>query len=279
MPTTRTATLLTLLLASPLLAAEPSLPATFDFSPKPAANATPVTAAYSPAAGFGYDFNSKPTPDGKPFGFSLDVPEGNYKITLTFGGGVAAGVCFHVTAAGRTDGPWTYTAEAGKKLSGSWDTTAQGGFQYAYRVRGVSNDVEGAPSNCVDTLSATQCTLQPNHQPDSLVVQGNTGAACHIGLGWQAGSSNCPGADPSMNYALKRSTDPYFAGATPLATIPATSDATFKPALLPLSVGTVRRSAASSTSPARSANASTGTRPADDTRFGSSNTADTARDV
>jgi lysophospholipase L1-like esterase len=86
MPTTRTAALLTLLLASPLLAAEPSLPATFDFSPKPAANATPVTDAYSPASGFGYDFNSKPTPDGKPFGFSVAVPEGNYKVTVTFGG-------------------------------------------------------------------------------------------------------------------------------------------------------------------------------------------------
>jgi hypothetical protein len=86
MPTTRTATLLTLLLASPLLAAEPSLPATFDFSPTPAPNATPVTAAYSPATGFGYDFNSKPTPDGKPFGFSVAVPEGNYKVTLTLGG-------------------------------------------------------------------------------------------------------------------------------------------------------------------------------------------------
>jgi phospholipase C len=51
------------------------------------------------------------------------------RVTLTFGGGVAAGACFHVTAADRTDGPWTYTTEAGKKISGSWDTAAaQGGY-------------------------------------------------------------------------------------------------------------------------------------------------------
>jgi hypothetical protein len=58
------------------------------------------------------------------------------------------------------------------------------------------------------------------------------------------------------------------------ATIPATSDATFIPAFAPLSLGTVRCSWASGPSPADSANATSGIRPADDTRFGSSNTAD-----
>ncbi len=58
------------------------------------------------------------------------------------------------------------------------------------------------------------------------------------------------------------------------ATIPPTSEATFNPAFAPLSLGTDRCSSASSRSPARSASASTGTSPADDTRFGSSNTVD-----
>lgn len=61
------------------------------------------------------------------------------------------------------------------------------------------------------------------------------------------------------------------------ATIPATSDMTFSPAFAPLSVGTLKCSSASSRSPADSANLTTGTRPADDTRFGSSNEAETAR--
>ena len=46
------------------------------------------------------------------------------RVTLTFGGGAAAGACFHVTSANRTDGPWTYTTQAGKKISGSWETAA-----------------------------------------------------------------------------------------------------------------------------------------------------------
>ncbi|MEC4019653.1 phosphocholine-specific phospholipase C [Streptomyces sp. H27-D2] len=45
------------------------------------------------------------------------------RFTLTFSGGPAAGACFSVTSANRTDGPWTYTAEAGKKLSDTWNTS------------------------------------------------------------------------------------------------------------------------------------------------------------
>ena len=63
------------------------------------------------------------------------------------------------------------------------------------------------------------------------------------------------------------------------ATIPATNEATFRPAFAPMSVGTVRWCRASSSSPEDRANATTGTSPAADTRFGSSNTAEVARGV
>ncbi len=58
------------------------------------------------------------------------------------------------------------------------------------------------------------------------------------------------------------------------ATIPATNEATFNPAFAPLSVGTLRCWSASLARPADRARASSGTSPADDTRFGSSQTAD-----
>ncbi|MFD9813310.1 phosphocholine-specific phospholipase C [Streptomyces sp. NPDC059080] len=44
------------------------------------------------------------------------------KYTLTFSAGDHAGACFTVTAGNRTDGPWTYTAHAGKQLSDTWNT-------------------------------------------------------------------------------------------------------------------------------------------------------------
>ncbi|MEV5240782.1 phosphocholine-specific phospholipase C [Streptomyces cinnamoneus] len=44
------------------------------------------------------------------------------RFTLTFGSGAAAGACFTVTSGNRTDGPWTYTTEAGKTISDTWNT-------------------------------------------------------------------------------------------------------------------------------------------------------------
>jgi hypothetical protein len=59
------------------------------------------------------------------------------------------------------------------------------------------------------------------------------------------------------------------------ATIPATSAVTFPPACAPLSDGTVNRSSTKPANPTACASRITGTRPAADTRFGSSNVAAT----
>ncbi len=45
------------------------------------------------------------------------------KVTLTFGAGPGAGGAFHVTAANRADGPWTYTTEAAKTVADTWNGT------------------------------------------------------------------------------------------------------------------------------------------------------------
>ncbi|GGU46554.1 phospholipase C, phosphocholine-specific [Streptomyces albospinus] len=47
----------------------------------------------------------------------------NGRFTLTFSSGSTAGACFLVAAGNRTDGPWTYTTEAGKKISDTWNTS------------------------------------------------------------------------------------------------------------------------------------------------------------
>ncbi|MCG6498053.1 phosphocholine-specific phospholipase C [Kitasatospora sp. A2-31] len=44
------------------------------------------------------------------------------KFGLTFSGGAAAGAQFLVTSPVRTDGPWTYTAEAGRSIADAWNT-------------------------------------------------------------------------------------------------------------------------------------------------------------
>jgi phospholipase C len=53
------------------------------------------------------------------------VADGKYK--LTFSSGPQAGAQFLITSANRTDGPWTYTTEAGKTVADSWNPIYSGG--------------------------------------------------------------------------------------------------------------------------------------------------------
>jgi phospholipase C len=48
-------------------------------------------------------------------------------FTLTFASGAHAGAAFLVTSGNRTDGPWTYTTEAGKTLADTWNSAYSGG--------------------------------------------------------------------------------------------------------------------------------------------------------
>ncbi|MGW3912973.1 phosphocholine-specific phospholipase C [Streptomyces sp. NPDC005070] len=64
---------------------------------------------------------------------SADTAAG--KFTLTFGSGAKAGAAFLVTSGNRTDGPWTYTAAAGKTVSDTWNSAYSGG-SYDLTVHG-----------------------------------------------------------------------------------------------------------------------------------------------
>ncbi|HET9031542.1 MAG TPA: S8 family serine peptidase [Dokdonella sp.] len=102
------------------------------------------------------------------------------------------------------------------------DDKSQGGKSYAYKVRGVAGDVEGNVSTCVDVVSADDCTLQPVIQSASLNVDGANNT-CSNELSWQAGTATCP-ASSGMSYTVYRSSDPFMAGATAIASgIPTTN--------------------------------------------------------
>ncbi|MET8411054.1 phosphocholine-specific phospholipase C [Streptomyces sp. NPDC005195] len=57
------------------------------------------------------------------------------RFTLTFGSGAKAGAAFLVTSGNRADGPWTYTAEAGKTVSDTWNSAYSNG-SYDLTVHG-----------------------------------------------------------------------------------------------------------------------------------------------
>lgn len=89
------------------------------------------------------------------------------------------------------------------------DTGTQGGYTYAYRIRGVDVNGEGPASLCKDIVSTQACTLDPTFNEATLTAARISGNSCGTMLGWTAGASNCPAA-PVLKYNVYRSTDPFF---------------------------------------------------------------------
>ncbi|MEV0977527.1 phosphocholine-specific phospholipase C [Streptomyces sp. NPDC049915] len=121
------------------------LTSAFDFSrPDTRPVALPDTAGYEPPDRLRHP-DYKPTPPAtgalpkqerglrpaRPLRYnpavdgSVDAAAG--KFTLTFASGAAAGAAFLVTSGNRTDGPWTYTTEAGKSVADTWNSVYSSG--------------------------------------------------------------------------------------------------------------------------------------------------------
>ncbi|MFI0037557.1 phosphocholine-specific phospholipase C [Streptomyces mutabilis] len=88
------------------------------------------------------------------------------KFTLTFASGPRAGAAFLVTSGNRTDGPWTYTTEAGKTIADTWNSVYSGGsydltvhgpngFLRAFRGAGKATGAEVTARHTGDDLRLT----------------------------------------------------------------------------------------------------------------------------
>jgi phospholipase C len=95
---------------------------------------------------------------------SADTGKGTF--TLTFASGAEAGAAFLVTSGNRTDGPWTYTTDAGRTVSDTWnsaysegshDLTVHGpnGFLRAFRGRGRAAGPEATARPSGDDIRLT----------------------------------------------------------------------------------------------------------------------------
>jgi phospholipase C len=78
-----------------------------------------------------------------PYDLDVDgqVDTSNGRYVLTFANAGQAGAAFLVTASNRTDGPWTYTVEAGKSLSDFWSAVAATNGIYQLAVHGPNGFV------------------------------------------------------------------------------------------------------------------------------------------
>lgn len=162
-----------------------------------------------------------PTPAAAPTAVSVGS-NSSAGVAINFAGSATQGFQLY-----RANGTCASAAEgdfrlvAGGNTAPVIDTSSQGGFQYAYKVRGVSNDVEGNVSSCVDVVSADDCTLTPLIAPDSLVANGRN-SSCSVSLNWQTANATCP-TSTSTTYSVLRSSDPFAATWTPIATNLATN--------------------------------------------------------
>jgi hypothetical protein len=95
------------------------------------------------------------------------------------------------------------------------DDRTQGGFSYAYKIRGVASDVEGNVSSCVDVVSMDDCTLQPTIDNASLAIDGSNNT-CSNELSWQAAVASCPSSS-GTTYKVYRSSDPFMATSSVIA--------------------------------------------------------------
>jgi len=139
---------------------------------------------------------------GVSIGFAAATGAQGFQLYRADGDCSANAADFHLVASG-----------AGAPLL---DGRTQGGYPYAYRVRGVQGDVEGELSeSCVAVVSQDACTRLPGFDTQSLVADGKH-ASCSVALSWATAASQCPGTS-KVTYTLLRDTDPYFGAPTTLA--------------------------------------------------------------
>ncbi|MWA05613.1 phospholipase C, phosphocholine-specific [Actinomadura sp. LD22] len=180
------------------------LTSAFDFArPNERPVRLPDTSGYSPADHERHD-DYVPTPPSTPalpeqergvrparplpYAPVVDGRLRDGELTVDFSTGTRDGICFHVTSAVRTDGPWTYTVHDGKKLSDSWKV--DGTYDLSvHGPNGFLRQFKGAAGTGVEA------TVRDKHGTLTLVLVNNGRSARRVTV------SNAYGGR-SANYTL-----------------------------------------------------------------------------
>ncbi|GAA4941200.1 hypothetical protein GCM10023238_03720 [Streptomyces heliomycini] len=85
------------------------------------------------------------------------------RFTLTFASGARAGAAFLVTSGNRADGPWTYTTEAGKEISDTWNSAYSEGSYDPDRAR-----PERVPPRLPGADGVAGCEVTARHTGDDV---------------------------------------------------------------------------------------------------------------
>ena len=144
-----------------------------------------------------------------PTGLSASSSGSGAAVAFSAAGGAQGFQLYRAAGTCASAGAGDFRLVASGASSPLLDPTSQGGYSYAYRVRGISNDVEGAVSACADLVYSGPCTNQPDFDTGSLVGGSTLNASCKVALNWTPATSSCP-LSPSVSYSVQRSASPYF---------------------------------------------------------------------
>ncbi|MFG1911223.1 phosphocholine-specific phospholipase C [Kribbella sp. NPDC048928] len=117
------------------------------------------------------------------------VADGKYR--LTFGSGPQTGAQFLITSANRTDGPWTYTAEAGKTVADSWNPIYSGGVTdlTVHGPNGFLRTFKGKPATALEITARENSrtgnvtlTLTSDASRKVTITNGYGGTPTHLNL-------------------------------------------------------------------------------------------------
>ncbi len=159
-----------------------------------------------------------------------DQPAAAAPVNLQVASNDASGIAIGFDLVGGADGYVLYRVDgscAGADLtqlrqvqhggtSPLLDQGTQGGFEYAYVVRAIDNDVEGTASTCIDVVSAAPCTLQPSFDGASFSADA-ANSSCSVVLSWAQAQASCPNAS-GVTYDILSDDNPFFTSPTVIAT-------------------------------------------------------------
>ncbi len=95
-----------------------------------------------------------------PYAPVVDGAVADSKYRLTFSSGARAGAQFLITSANRTDGPWTYTTEAGKTVADSWNPIYSAGVTdlTVHGPNGFLRTFKGKPATGLELTARENAT-------------------------------------------------------------------------------------------------------------------------
>src|SRR4029077_17799792 len=85
------------------------------------------------------------------------------------------------------------------------DNRTQGGFSYAYKLRGVQKEVERDARAGVDVISQDTCNLLPLFDTASVTADGNH-SSCSVEVDWAVAQARWPAAS-GVRYDVMRETE------------------------------------------------------------------------